>query len=137
MGVAGSFDRPGRLDGVAGASSTGLTCALDLRRERLRGVVVTALLSSFSADDGSATGASSFVAARNSSRVSVIYGTTVFSQSSVGGNFKGSYTIAAAEFAKALDGLKQAAQAITALESTLEAQGAPWTPGRIPTWSSD
>lgn len=72
MGVAGSFDRPGRLDGVAGASSTGLTCALDLRRERLRGVVVTALLSSFSADDGSATGASSFVAARNSSRVSVM-----------------------------------------------------------------
>lgn len=69
MGVAGSFDRPGRLDGVAGASSTGLT--FDLRRERLRGVVVTALLSGFSAD-GSATGASSFVAARNSSRVSVM-----------------------------------------------------------------
>ena len=71
MGVAGSFDRPGRLDGVAGASSTELTCALDLRRERLRGVVVTALLSGFSAD-GFATGASSFVAARNSSRVSVM-----------------------------------------------------------------
>ena len=72
-----------------------------------------------------------------SSRVSAIYGTTVFSQSSVGGNFKDSYTIAAAEFAQALADLQEAAQAITALEATLEAQGAPWTPGRIPSWSSD
>ncbi len=71
------------------------------------------------------------------SRVSAIYGTTVFSQSAVGGNLSDSYSIAADEFADALASLQQAAKGIKDLETTLEGQGAPWTPGRIPTWSSD
>ena len=70
-----------------------------------------------------------------SSRVSAVYGTTVFSQSAVGGNLRYSYAIASEEFAGALTSLQQVAKGITDLEATLEAQGAPWTPGRIPEWS--
>lgn len=43
---------------------------------------------------------------------------------------------AAAEFAQALADLNHAAQAITTLEAALEGKGAPWTPGRIPSWSN-
>ena len=70
------------------------------------------------------------------SRVSSIYGTVVFSQSRVGGNFKDSYAIAATEFAGALSALRSIAQDLSDLEAVLEEKGAPWTPGRIPTWSS-
>lgn len=70
-----------------------------------------------------------------SSRVSAIYGTVVFSQSAVGGNFENSYAIAAAEFTQALTNLKQAAREIATLEARLDDQGAPWTPGRMPEWS--
>jgi capsule polysaccharide export protein KpsE/RkpR len=70
------------------------------------------------------------------SRVSSIYGTVVFSQSRVGGNFKDSYAIAATEFEGALSELRSIAQDLSDLEAGLEEKGAPWTPGRIPTWSS-
>ena len=69
------------------------------------------------------------------SRVSSIYGTVVFSQSRMGGNFKDSYAIAATEFEGALSELRSIAQDLNDLEAGLEEKGAPWTPGRIPTWS--
>ncbi|MEW6745995.1 MAG: glycosyl hydrolase [Planctomycetota bacterium] len=45
------------------------------------------------------------------------------------------YEIAAAEFEQALGKLRVVVeQEIVALEAKLEAAGAPWTPGRVPTW---
>ena len=71
------------------------------------------------------------------SRVSAIYGTTVFSQSAVGGNFRDSFGIAGSEFEDVLVALQQVAKDVDTFEATLEDKGAPWTPGRIPTWSGD
>ena len=44
------------------------------------------------------------------------------------------YTIAAEEFAPVLEKLRQADKDLASLESRMEAAGAPWTPGRVPTW---
>ena len=44
------------------------------------------------------------------------------------------YRFAATEFAEALATLREIAADLEALEATLEAAGAPWTPGRIPDW---
>ena len=66
-----------------------------------------------------------------SSRVSAVYGTTVFSQSAVGGNLRYSYAIASEEFAGALTSLQQVAKGITDLEATLEAQGHPGPRGEF------
>jgi hypothetical protein len=45
------------------------------------------------------------------------------------------YDIIAEEFPPLLDELKQISEVeLKALESELDAMGAPWTPGRIPEW---
>lgn len=44
------------------------------------------------------------------------------------------YQYAGTEFAKALAELRDVMEKLVALESQIEAAGAPWTPGRIPTW---
>ena len=51
------------------------------------------------------------------------------------GTQKEQYAIAASEFAKELAKLKQLADVdVPALEKKLDGFGAPWTPGRLPTW---
>jgi hypothetical protein len=69
------------------------------------------------------------------SRVNALYYGLVFTQSAVAGGYSDSYDIAAAEFTEALSALRALAADTAALESALEIKGAPWTPGRIPTWS--
>ncbi|MEM9172862.1 MAG: glycosyl hydrolase [Pseudomonadota bacterium] len=71
------------------------------------------------------------------SRVGGLYSSLVFSQSAAGGNYTDSYAIAAQEFAVALRNLNAVATEAAALEATLDVQGAPWTPGRIPSWSNN
>ena len=44
------------------------------------------------------------------------------------------YTWAGEAFAEALAKLKNVAARLDTLETTLEASGGPWTPGRIPEW---
>jgi uncharacterized protein YukE len=66
------------------------------------------------------------------SRVSSIYGTLANSQSAVGQNFRGSYQVATEEFSLALSELADLAAETAVLEASLERNGAPWTPGRIP-----
>ena len=48
------------------------------------------------------------------------------------------YEIAAEAFAPVLEGLREIAEEdLSVLEAEMEAAGAPWTPGRIPTWSPE
>jgi len=48
------------------------------------------------------------------------------------------YDIAASEFSKTLDSLRTLVDTdLAALEKKAEAAGAPWTPGRLPTWSPE
>ncbi len=56
------------------------------------------------------------------------------SQSAVTGNFRDSYAVAAQQFPGVLAELKSIATDLLALEDELQAEGAPWTPGRIPDW---
>ena len=52
--------------------------------------------------------------------------------------FQDDYAIAAAEFAPVLADLRQAVGVdMKALEDQLEALGAPWTPGRLPSWTPE
>jgi hypothetical protein len=50
----------------------------------------------------------------------------------VSGNHFASLDIAEAEYTRVADQLKVLQTELTALETELEAMGAPWTPGRIP-----
>lgn len=72
-----------------------------------------------------------------SSRADAIYGALVSTQASAGGNHKDSYAVAAEEFGAALSSLRALGADVAALEADLELQGAPWTPGRIPSWSGE
>lgn len=46
------------------------------------------------------------------------------------------YNIAASEFAVQLEKLRTLVESdLNKLEKDMEAAGAPWTPGRVPTWS--
>jgi hypothetical protein len=56
------------------------------------------------------------------------------SQSAVTGNYRDSYAIADRQFRQALAELKAIAADLTEAEASLQADGAPWTPGRIPEW---
>ncbi|MGB0715254.1 MAG: VPS10 domain-containing protein [Phycisphaerae bacterium] len=47
------------------------------------------------------------------------------------------YATAAADFAEALSQLRSLRDELTGLEARMEAAGAPWTPGRLPDWSSE
>ena len=68
-------------------------------------------------------------------RVRTIAGGSWGSQSAVTGNYRDSYEIAAAQFPDTLAELKSIAADLAALEAELEAEGAPWTPARVPDWS--
>jgi photosystem II stability/assembly factor-like uncharacterized protein len=68
-------------------------------------------------------------------RISTIVDGIWNSQSGVTGNFRDSYSIADRSFGKALGELKSIVSDLGALESQLETEGAPWTPGRIPEWN--
>ncbi len=95
-------------------------------------------------DIGNALNGDATIAGRNepvpmsiNSRVSSLYYGLVFNQSAVGGSYKDSYQVAASEFGQVLASLRSLEADITALESSLELKGAPWTPGRIPNWSEN
>jgi len=67
-------------------------------------------------------------------RINSIVGGHWDSQSAVTGNYRGSYAIAERQFRVALEELKAIATDLTTVEAELQADGAPWTPGRIPDW---
>ena len=69
-----------------------------------------------------------------SGRVSTIAYGTWNSQSGLAGNFTDSYDVAAAQLPAVLAELKSIESELAALEAQLEAEGAPWTPSRIPDW---
>jgi len=47
------------------------------------------------------------------------------------------YEIAAGGFAPVLAGLRDLDAQLSALETEMEEAGAPWTPGRLPTWQPE
>jgi len=67
-------------------------------------------------------------------RVSNIVGGSWGSQSAVTGNYRDSYAIAAQQFPQVLKELKSISAGLARLEEELQAEGAPWTPGRLPDW---
>jgi hypothetical protein len=67
-------------------------------------------------------------------RIGSIVGGHWESQSAVTGNYQDSLAIADRQFRQALTELKSVAADLVVLEAALEAEGAPWTPGRIPNW---
>jgi hypothetical protein len=68
------------------------------------------------------------------SRVSTIVQGSWGSQSAVTGNFQQSYRVAAEQFPLILAELKAISSDLERLEGELEAEGAPWTPARLPDW---
>ena len=69
-----------------------------------------------------------------SSRINNIVGGHWDSQSSVTSNYRDSYEIAEQQFRQAVLELKSIGADLSELEAALQAEGAPWTPGRIPDW---
>lgn len=69
-----------------------------------------------------------------SGRINNIVGGHWDSQSAVPGNFIDSLAIADRQFSQALLELKAIVADLSAVETELQAEGAPWTPGRIPDW---
>jgi photosystem II stability/assembly factor-like uncharacterized protein len=67
-----------------------------------------------------------------SGRTSSLYYAITGSQNRVSGNHLASLDIAEAEYTRVADQLKVLQAELTDLEDELEAMGAPWTPGRIP-----
>jgi len=67
-------------------------------------------------------------------RINTIVGGHWDSQSAVTGNYRDSYVIAERQFSEALVELKAIASDLATVEAELQAEGAPWTPGRIPDW---
>ncbi len=68
------------------------------------------------------------------SRISNIVSGHWDSQSAVTDNYRDSYRIAEQQFRQALVELKAIAADLEKAEAALQAEGAPWTPGRIPEW---
>ncbi len=68
------------------------------------------------------------------SRINMIAGGSWGSQSAVTGNFRESLRIATEQFPPLLAELKAISTDLETIESELEAEGAPWTPARIPEW---
>ena len=64
----------------------------------------------------------------------IVYGSWG-SQAEAGGTFRDSWAVAAEQFPPVLDELRAVAAELGALEQALEAEGAPWTPSRIPDWT--
>jgi photosystem II stability/assembly factor-like uncharacterized protein len=63
----------------------------------------------------------------------IVYGSWG-SQSEAGGTFRDSYAVAARQFPAVLDELRAVSAELVEIERALEAEGAPWTPSRIPDW---
>ncbi len=73
-----------------------------------------------------------------SDRVGQIVGDQITSTSAPTKTHEATYTIAANEFAPVLAELKKVIETdLTSLEKALDSAGAPWTPGRIPTWTKE
>ena len=70
-------------------------------------------------------------------RVARIAGGSWGSQSAVTGNFRQSYEVAASQFPPLLAKLKAISSDLVKLENELEAEGAPWTPARLPDWPAE
>jgi hypothetical protein len=68
------------------------------------------------------------------SRINTIVGGHWDSQSAVTANYRDSLVIAEQQFGEALVELKAIAVDLAETEAALQAEGAPWTPGRIPDW---
>jgi photosystem II stability/assembly factor-like uncharacterized protein len=71
-----------------------------------------------------------------SDRVGVTVYNLLQSTSAPSQTAKDNYRIATEEFPAVLTELKSIASALAALESKLEQNGAPWTPGRLPKWEA-
>ena len=67
-------------------------------------------------------------------RINNIVGGHWDSQSAVTDNYRDSYRIADQQFRQALAELQAIAADLAEVEAELQAEGAPWTPGRIPEW---
>jgi hypothetical protein len=67
-------------------------------------------------------------------RINTIVGGHWGSQSAVTGNYRDSYQVAEQQFRQALGELRAIAVDLAEVEAALQAEGAPWTPGRIPDW---
>jgi len=67
-------------------------------------------------------------------RIGNIVGGHWDSESAVTENYRNSYRIAEQQFRQALVELKAIAADLAVVEAALQAEGAPWTPGRIPEW---
>ena len=67
-------------------------------------------------------------------RIDAIIGTQWSSVSAPTQTSRDGYAIAAEEFGPVLEKLRQADKDLASLGSRMEAAGAPWTPGRVPTW---
>jgi len=67
-------------------------------------------------------------------RVSTIVQGSWDSQSAVTENFQQSYRVAAEQFPPILAELKAISSDLQRLEAELGAEGAPWTPARLPDW---
>ena len=70
-------------------------------------------------------------------RIRTIAGGSWDSQSAVTGNYRTSYEIAAKQFPPILAELKAISTDLVSLETELEAEGAPWTPARLPDWQEN
>jgi hypothetical protein len=68
------------------------------------------------------------------SRINSIVGGHWDSQSAPTGNYRDSYEIAEQQFSEALAELQTIAADLAEFEAAVQAEGAPWTPGRIPDW---
>jgi hypothetical protein len=70
-------------------------------------------------------------------RINTIAAGSWDSQSAVTGNYRDSYRVAAAQLPPILVELKAISTDLVRLEAELEAQGAPWTPARLPDWPAN
>jgi hypothetical protein len=68
------------------------------------------------------------------SRVNDIVGGQWESQADITKTHRQSYAVATEEFTKALADLRAIANDLVQLEKQFDAEGAPWTPGRLPDW---
>lgn len=94
------------------------------------------------ADVGVALDGDSTVSSRNeavawsiSRRAGIVYEWLLDTRSPVPDFYEDSYDLAARDFASALGDVQAISRDLDALETRLEALGAPWTPGRVPAWS--
>jgi hypothetical protein len=84
--------------------------------------------------DSSVSGRAQPVPMSLNSRINNIVGGHWDSQSAVTANYRDSYMIADQQFRQALIELNAIASDLVEVEAALQAEGAPWTPGRIPQW---